>query len=254
MGDRRRPGRAGAEIRLRLSGRLRRHRSAPVVDSGLGDRASKLLVWDGRSSGAPRTVATIAQRDGWEAAAVLPGGRVLLADPVGLALFDPHSRRWEPEINSYELGFTLAPSGRLAALTTGGGQVEVWDLRKQDAPLLAFTAKGHPTVAWNGSGSLLAVSDPVDGTTLLPALSLPPLRPAPAHRPPLGRDRTGRGADTSVPPLSALVGPIDRCGGADTPAALHHKARKVPNRPRWKGRGPGGINYIRPRSGGILFD
>jgi WD40 repeat protein len=137
---------------------------------------SKLLAWDGATPAVATVAATIPQRDDWDEAAELPGDKLLLADQVGVAVYDPRARRFGPEINSYELSFVLSPSRQLAAMTTASGQVEVWDLNARDAPLIAFTAQGQPfpIVAWGGSGSVLGVADPADEVEVMPALSYLP--------------------------------------------------------------------------------
>jgi WD40 repeat protein len=141
-------------------------------------RPSTLIEWDGVTRVAPRLLVTIPQRDGWDDAALLPGNRLLLADQAGVALFNIKTRRLGPQIKGYELGFRLAPSGDLAALTTSSGKVEVWDLNGNDTPLVAFTPQGQafPAVAWGSSGSVLGIADPVDGAEVMPAVSFLPVR------------------------------------------------------------------------------
>jgi WD40 repeat protein len=139
-----------------------------------GTGPSQLLLWGDKPEAAPRTTATIPARDDWDAAAVLADGRLLLSDQDGVAEYDPRARRFGPELDGYELSFTLSPSGRQAALTTASGQVEVWDVDGDSAPLLAFSGHGQPFVAWGPSGTALAVSDAVDGARVLPTVSFLP--------------------------------------------------------------------------------
>jgi WD40 repeat protein len=142
------------------------------------NQPSKLLAWDGTTGEVPSVLATIPQRYEWDEAAILPGDKLLLSDQGGTAVFNLRTRRFGPELNGYELGFSLSPSGDLAALTTENGDVEVWDLNGRDSPLVEFTSKGQPfpAMAWGNSGSVLAVADPTDGVKVMPALSYLPFR------------------------------------------------------------------------------
>ncbi|HTV10537.1 MAG TPA: toll/interleukin-1 receptor domain-containing protein [Acidimicrobiales bacterium] len=150
-----------------FSGDQPRLLSTPVLLNG----PSKLFVWAGTTGEAPKLVATIPQRDSWSEATVMPGGRVLLADQVGVTFFNLKTRRFGPEVNGYELSYVLSPSDDLAALSGVNGKVEVWDLTAS-APLLAFTSttNAYPSVAWGSSGSVLGVSDPSDGIEVMPSV------------------------------------------------------------------------------------
>lgn len=139
-----------------------------------GTGADHLLAWAGTPGAEPELLATIPPRD-WEQVALLPGDKLLLADEVGLAVYDLRTRRFGPELD-VSAAFSLSPTGDLAAITLGTGKVEVWDLTGSAAPLVVFTSsnQSYPTIAWGAGGTVLAVADPVDGAEVMPALSYEP--------------------------------------------------------------------------------
>jgi hypothetical protein len=152
--------------------------SSPSVNIGA---ASTLLAWDGAPASKPRLLATVPPRDGWNDAAVLPGDKLLLADPVGVAVYNPRDHRLGPEVNGYELSFVLSPSRQLAALIYLSGKVDVWDMKGQDVPLPAYQVantvqSSYAFTTWDRSGTILGIADPTAGVELIPALEYVPFR------------------------------------------------------------------------------